>query len=161
MMFPALWLAPIRIVKAAGPWNEDLTLNNDAEYFTRVLLASRRVLFAQGARCRYRSGVPGSLSAQKSPRHWASRKRVVELCESYVRAREDSPRVRRGFALSWSHLAHAAYPYDPVLAEGCVRRARELDPVKVWPDGGPAFKLLSRLIGWRAARRLQVVSGRT
>ena len=36
MMLPALWLIPITIVRAAGPWVEELTLNNDAEYFTRV-----------------------------------------------------------------------------------------------------------------------------
>jgi glycosyltransferase involved in cell wall biosynthesis len=160
MMLPALWLIPMKIVRASGPWAEELTLNNDAEYFTRVLLASERILFCPGARCRYRSGLPSSLSGRKSPQAWASQFRVIELCEAYVRAREDSERVRRGFALSWQHLAHAACPYHPALARRALQRACVLHPITIRPDGGPAFRIFSRLVGWRTARRLQVLSGR-
>jgi glycosyltransferase involved in cell wall biosynthesis len=161
MMFPALWLIPMPIVKRVGPWIEDLTLNNDAEYFTRCLLAAKQVLFCAGARCHYRSNVPGSLSGRKSPRAWASQFRVLELCEVYVRGREDSDRMRRGFALSYQHLAHSSYPYDPELAERALARARILHPTLVRPAGGPIFDLVSRAVGWRAARRLQVACGRS
>jgi glycosyltransferase involved in cell wall biosynthesis len=160
MMFPAIWLIPMCILRNIGPWLEELTLNNDAEYFTRVLLAAKRVLFCPGARCHYRSNVEGSLSGRKSPRAWLSQFRVTELCEAYVREREDSERVRRGFSLSWQHLAHASYPYDPDLAERSLARARALHPVVIRPGGGVAFAVVSRVVGWRAARRLQVASGR-
>jgi glycosyltransferase involved in cell wall biosynthesis len=160
MMFPALWLIPMPLVRAVGPWREDLSLNNDAEYFTRVLLAADRVLFCAGARCYYRSGLAGSLSGRKSPAAWASQVRVLELCESHVRTREDSERVRRGFALSWQHLAHASYPYDRRTARYALRRAKALHDVAIRPDGGPAFHAISRLLGWRLARMLQVASGR-
>jgi glycosyltransferase involved in cell wall biosynthesis len=160
MMFPAIWLIPMTILRKIGPWIEELTLNNDAEYFTRALLAAERVLFCPGARCHYRSNVQGSLSGRKSPRAWASQYRVLELCEAHVREREDSERVRRGFALSWQHMAHASYPYDPNLAERALIRARALHSVSIRPDGGTAFAVVSRVVGWRAARRLQVASGR-
>ena len=162
MMFPALWLIPRAIVEAAGAWNETLSRapGEDAEYFTRVLLAADRVLFCQGACCHYRSGLPGSVSGSKSLRAWASQVRVLELCEKHVLEKEDSERVRRGFALSWQHLAHACYPYEADIAERALARARSLHAVKIHPDGGPAFKVASRLIGWRSARRLQVASGR-
>ena len=160
MMFPALWLVPMGIVRAAGPWREDLSLNNDAEYFTRVLLAADRVLFCPGARCYYRSGLPGSLSGQKTAKAWASQVRVLELCEGYVRNREDSERVRKGFALSWQHLAHACYPYDRTTAQYALERSQALHSVTIHPDGGRTFHLISRLLGWRLARVLQVASGR-
>jgi glycosyltransferase involved in cell wall biosynthesis len=160
MLLPALWLIPRPIANAAGPWDETLTLGDDGEYFTRILLMSERVLFCPGARCHYRSGVSGSLSSRKSLRAWASGYRVLELCEAHVRAHEDSERVRRGFALSWQCLAHSAYPYDPALAENALARAQTLHPVRIMPGGGLRFRWLSRLIGWRAARRLQVASGR-
>jgi len=160
MMFPAIWLVPMQIIRTMGRWKQELTLNNDAEYFTRILLACNQVLFCPGARCYYRSGVGGSLSGQKSPKAWASQFRVIELCERYVRAREDSERVRRGFALSWQHFAHGCYPYEPTLVARALSRARTLHPVTIRPGGGPTFKVISRLIGWRAARRLQVASGR-
>src|SRR5215813_3325865 len=105
MLFPALWLVPRTIADAAGMWDETLSLGDDGEYFTRILLAAEQVLFCRGARCYYRSSLRGSLSSRKTPAAWASGFRVIDLCESHVRAREDSDRVRRGFALSWQHLA--------------------------------------------------------
>lgn len=160
MMLPALWLVPMQVARAVGPWAEDLTLNNDAEYFTRVLLACERVLFCPGACCHYRSGVSGSLSGRKSPAAWRSQYRVLEHCEAYVRAREDSERVRRGFALSWQHLAHGCYPYDSELSARALAHARVLHPVTISPGGGRTFKLASHIVGWRVARKLQVLSGR-
>jgi glycosyltransferase involved in cell wall biosynthesis len=161
MMFPAIWLFSRRIALVAGPWREDLSLADDTEYFTRLILCAKRVLFCEGAWCYYRSGIRGSLSGRKSSQAWASEFKVTELCEEYVRSREDSDHSRRAFALAWQHLAHACYPYDCALAEAALARARSLHPVAIQPDGGFRFRVLSRLIGWRAARRLQVVSGRS
>jgi glycosyltransferase involved in cell wall biosynthesis len=79
MMFPALWLMPRCVVEAAGGWREELSLNNDAEYFTRVLLHADRVLFCEGAKCYYRSGVANSLSGRKSSAAWQSQFAVNEL----------------------------------------------------------------------------------
>ena len=110
------------MARAAGPWNERLSLNDDGEYFTRVALAAERVLFCEGARCRYRSGIAGSLSGS---RNWTSGSAALALCEQHMREREDSERVRRGFALAWQHLAHACHPYAPELAREVVVVADE------------------------------------
>jgi glycosyltransferase involved in cell wall biosynthesis len=160
LIFPALWLIPMPTIRAIGPWHKDLTLSDDSEYFTRALLASKRVLFCPGARCHYRSGMPGSLSGTKSPQGIASHFKVLELCESYVRSVEDSERVRCSFAQAWQYLAHGVYPYDKQVAARALERAKALHPIQIRPDGGPRFRVLSRLIGWRAARVLQVRSGR-
>jgi glycosyltransferase involved in cell wall biosynthesis len=160
MLLPALWLIPRSIVDAAGPWDESLTLGDDGEYFTRIILASEQVLFCPGARAYYRSGVAGSLGGCKSRTAWASQFKVIEMCEGRVLARESSERMRRAFALSWQHLAHGAYPYDPELAERAFAHARALHPISIMPGGGLRFRWLSRVIGWRAARRLQVASSR-
>lgn len=160
MMFPALWLVPRSIILSAGLWAEGISLTDDTEFFTRVLLRSEHVLFCAGARCYYRSGIGGSLSGRKSREAWESQFRVTELCQQYVLAREDSDRVRRGFALSWQHLAHACHPYHRKLAELALARARALHPIQIDPDGGPAFRYVARLLGWKIARLLQVATGR-
>jgi glycosyltransferase involved in cell wall biosynthesis len=160
MMFPALWLIPRPIVALAGPWHADLTVFDDTEYFTRVILHAHHVLFCAGARAYYRSGVSGSLSGRKSPIAWASQFKAIELSERQVLAREDSERMRRAFSLSWQHLAHGAYPYDSALAERAIARSQALHSIRIMPSGGLRFRWLSRIVGWRNARRLQVVSGR-
>lgn len=160
MLFPAMWLLPRAVVDAAGPWNELLTLNNDAEYFTRALLKSSAVLFAPGARCYYRSGLAGSLSGSKTRSAWESQFLVAALCEGYLRRREDSERTRRACSVVWQVIAHACYPYAPDIARHALARARALSPYRLRPDGGPTFRVVSRLLGWRLARRLQRWSGR-
>lgn len=160
MMFPALWLIPRSIAVAAGPWNEGVSVGDDTEFFTRALLCCERVLFCAGAHCFYRSGITGSLSGRKSTEAWKSQLQVTDLCQQYVLAREDSDRVRRGFAQSWQHLAHVCYPYDRRMAFLALDRARALHPIKIEPDGGPLFRSISRLVGWRIARILQVAIGR-
>jgi glycosyltransferase involved in cell wall biosynthesis len=160
MMYPALWLIPRKLVNVAGPWCTEFTMDNEAEYFTRVLLKADRVLFCEGARTYYRSGIRGSVSGQKSPQAWESQFKVLDMCEGRVLERENSDRMRRGFSLAWQTVAHASYPYAPKVAERALARAESLHPIRIRPDGGRAFKVASRLVGWRLARRMQVMSGR-
>lgn len=158
MMYPALWLIPRGITDRTGPWNAAVSTapGEDAEYFTRAVLASRRVLFCAGARTYYRSGIGGA----SSRKHFRSQAMVIDLCQKSVLAVEDSPRMRMGYAKAWQHLAHYAYPYDRAVALEALRRAQALHPVEIRPGGGRAFEILSSLVGWKLARRLQVWSGR-
>lgn len=154
MMFPALWLIPRDVALAAGPWNESLSLADDTEYFTRVLIASRGVKFCDGFAF-YRSSVPGSLSARKSARAWDSAFDVQALCEEHLLAAEDSQRLRSAIARSWHQFAFACYGHEPRLAEEAMRRANAMQVLPMQVPGGPKFRLAANLIGWRQARRVQ------
>lgn len=160
MLFPAMWLVPRAVAERAGPWNQSLSLNDDGEYFTRVVLAADKVIFCAGARCYYRSGIVGSLSGSKSSAAWRSQISSIELCGSHLLSAEDSERTRRVIARLWQRFACACYPYEPALANHGLSLAKALHPVRMEPDGGPAFKLASSVLGWRLARRLQRWSGR-
>ena len=80
----------------------------------------------------------------------------MDLCEGYVRRVEDSERIRREFALHWQRFAHVAYPYDKLIGTRALERASALHSIQIRPGGGLKFRALSRIIGWRAARVLQV-----
>ncbi len=155
MMFPAIWLIPRDLIIAAGPWNEDLSLNDDTEYFTRLLTRVERVLFTPNATAFYRSGVPGSLSGRKADEHWRSAFKVHELCEAHLIRRENTERMRRAASLSWQQFAFSCYPYQAKLAEEALRRAEKLSAAKIrMPDAG-VFGIVAALVGWKWARRLQ------
>ncbi len=94
----------------------ELSLNDDGEFFTRTVLRCRQVLFCEDARTYYRSGITGSLSGLKSRKGWESQFKVIDICEGYLLAREDSDRTRRACAMLWQRLAHASYPYYRSLA---------------------------------------------
>jgi len=63
MMHPACWLIRRDIIDAAGLWNEKLSLDDDGEYFSRIVLASKGTVFVPEAKSYYRSNVAGSLSS--------------------------------------------------------------------------------------------------
>lgn len=156
MIVPIIWLVPRPLALSIDPWNEAIVTWNDREYFTRLVLAARRVLHCSGARCRYRVGNPRSLSQQME---WTTIFDAIALCETHVLTREDSERMRQVFAIDWQSFAHRCFPHDRQLAERALDRARALHPITLQPGGGPRFRLASRLIGWRAARQLQVLAG--
>jgi glycosyltransferase involved in cell wall biosynthesis len=151
------WLIPRRVAELAGPWNESLSDHDDREYMTRVMLAADRVLFCSGARCRWRGGNPHSLSQR---RNWVSTFTAMDLCERHILARADDEGLRKGLAIAWHEMAHACYPYDRTLAERAVARGRALHSVNLEPYGGPRYRMLRTMFGWRTARRLQVMAGR-
>lgn len=155
-----MWLVPRSVCTAAGPWDERLVQNTDGEYFTRVLLCAQNVLFCPGATAYYRSGLSGSVSRRISMKHLESRFLAIHLCERFVLERENSERMRRGFALAWQNLGHFSFPYDRNLAEHALSRAQALHQVRVKPGGGVMFKVARDILGWRAARKLQIMSGR-
>lgn len=155
MMHPAAWLTPRAVAERAGPWNETLSLDDDGEYFCRVLLAGTGVCFCEAARCYYRRHRTGSLSQAKSPDAWRSSHDVCHLVQKAALAREDSARVRHACALNHLRFAFHAWPFARTLARASLAEARRLDPTARRPAAGPRFELLARLIGWRLARRLQ------
>lgn len=160
MLFPARWLVPRALVDAAGPWSEDLSLNNDAEFFVRVLLASRGVRFSGDALAWYRSTVPGSMSARTDAAAIAAHDAALSRIAGHLEPHLDHPGLRRGLSLVWQRYARFAHPYAPALAEAALRRAACLDPARLPIEGGWRTRVVSALFGWRVARRLQVWRGR-
>jgi glycosyltransferase involved in cell wall biosynthesis len=160
MMHPAAWLTSRRLAAKAGPWNESLSLDDDGEYFTRLVLASSGVRHCPGAASYYRSGLAGRLSGAKSDGAWASAFLSLELSVDRLLAAEDSPRTRHACATSFQRFIWEAYP----RAAGCRRkaaaRAAACGGSDFKPAVGPKYHLARRVFGWRLARRLQFFADR-
>jgi glycosyltransferase involved in cell wall biosynthesis len=59
------WLAPRALIERAGPWNKKLSIDDDGEFFARVLLASTERIPVPAAHCSYRKfHSRGNLSAR-------------------------------------------------------------------------------------------------
>ena len=156
MMPPAAWLTPRSLISAGGLWDERLSLNDDGEYFCRVLLAARFIRFCAEARTLYRSNLPGSLSRRRSASAWQSAFLSHQLCERHLLAAEDSPRTRRACADLYQRCAFAIYPDCPDLVTACEANVRRLGGSAQQPGGGRAFRFLVATLGWKVARRLQL-----
>jgi len=59
---PHVYLIPTVIVKKAGKWNEKLTVNDDGEYFSRVILNCSKIKFCNNTFAIYCTGAENRIS---------------------------------------------------------------------------------------------------
>jgi glycosyltransferase involved in cell wall biosynthesis len=157
MMHPSAWLVPRTVAERAGPWDESLSLNDDGEYFCRVLLASAGIAYCAdpGARSYYRSALPGSLSQRRDGRARRSQFHSVELIAAHLLAAEDSPRTRRSAANRFQNFIHDFYPEPRDLMRRAEQRAFALGGASLTPPMGRRTAALARLLGWKNVWRLK------
>ena len=155
MMHPSAWLIPRAIVDRAGIWNEALSLNDDGEYFCRVVLASREIKFCAASKVYYRSGLQGSLSGLKSESGWRSFWRSLQLDRDHVFHHENSPRTRRAFANRFQRLIYDIYPQHPNLQLEIEAEIQQLGGADLSPTGSPLYQQIAAILGWKLTKRLQ------
>ncbi len=152
------WLTPRSVIEKAGRWDEAISTNDDGEYFTRVILNSDGVVFCPDARSYYRSGVPHSLSKRSTPEALAATYRSIEASATHLLNKENSPRTRRACAALYQQFIYDNYPAMPGLicdAESRVRSLGGTDHKLL--GGGKIFRAIRSTLGWKPARRIQVV----
>ena len=154
MMHPAAWLTPRHVLDAAGPWNESLSLNDDGEYFARVLLASRGIAFCPEAESFYRSRIEGSLSGRNDERAKESLLHSAELIASHMLNTEDSGGVRAAIAASYLRVLHTIYPASRPLVQRTEAKIAEFGGTVTAPPMGPRAAAFARVIGWKMTWRL-------
>jgi glycosyltransferase involved in cell wall biosynthesis len=155
MMQCALWLIPRPIITARGLWDERLSLINDFEYFTRLLLGAKEILYTKGARLHYRSGLVNSLSGRKSRAAVESQFLSLMLGTEHLLAVRDTQLTRSVCAGLLQDFDYAHFPTHPDLRAKALARVAELGGSSVEPHGPPGFHVLRRIVGWRLARRMQ------
>ncbi|MEM1394503.1 MAG: glycosyltransferase family A protein [Cyanobacteria bacterium P01_H01_bin.150] len=155
MMHPAAWLVPRKLSQMAGSWNENLSLDDDGEYFGRVILASQGVKFCWGAKSYYRSGISGSLSGSKSQKAWESAFLSLSLGTSSLLAIENSPRTRHASATVFQRFVYEVYPDALNLRQKAELKVQEFGGSSIKPSGGVMFQILSGVLNWKCAKLIQ------
>ena len=155
MMHPSAWLIPRAIADRAGTWDESLSLNDDGEYFCRVILASRAIKFCPEARMYYRSGLQGSLSGLKSESAWRSLWRTLHSIAPIYLIKKRVPRTRRACANRFQRLVYDLYPNDPNLLLEIETEIQQLGGANLLPTGSPFDQKMATILGWKLTKRLQ------
>ena len=90
------WLVSRELAEAAGPWDENLTFDNDGEYYSRVLAASIGTRFVREARMFHRIiGTRQMSSIGNSDKKRESLLRSLKRHVQLLRSLEESERVRK------------------------------------------------------------------
>ena len=155
MVHPASWLTPRSVVEKAGPWDKRLSLDDDGEYFCRVVLASRALRRSGQGRSYYRKFPASShnLSAQSSAAHQRSALLALDLRAEKMLSLTDGDRAKRGLARCYLDRAWSAYPDHPEVSDLALRRARALGMRADPALPSRRSEALAKVFGWKAVRR--------
>jgi hypothetical protein len=154
MMHPGAWLVPREIAEEAGPWDESLTLNDDGEYFARVVAASKGIKCVPEAVSFYRTSPAPTLSKRRGETAFASLWGSVRKTGDVMLALEDSAASRQAVADMCQRFIFEVYPSAANERAAAAEVVSQLGGSVVQPPFGPVSRLLSKLTGWRLALQL-------
>jgi GT2 family glycosyltransferase len=156
-MQTATWLVSRELTEAAGPWDPRLVVDDDGEYFCRVLLASEGVRFVRETGVYYRQSGTSSVSyvGRSEPKmlaQWQS----MQMHIGYLRSLEDSERTRAASVRYLQTWLPYFYPERPDLVEKVQALANELGGHLEVPRLSWKYSWIETLCGPAVAKRAQI-----
>lgn len=157
-MQTATWLTSRELTEAAGPWDARLFVDDDGEYFCRVLLASHGVRFVPGSKVFYRAAPSTRLSyIGQSDKKKDAQLLSMQMHVKYIRSLEDSDRVRAACLTYLQNWLLNFYPERPDIVRELELLAKSLggrleEPRLLW-----RYAWIKPLFGWHAAKNAQIV----
>ena len=155
MMADSSWLTSRTLLETVGPWDESLIINQDGEFFARVLMRCEKVVFDTKSMVYYRNLEEGSVSRQKSYQAAKSLLASLVCYQREILEVEDSIRIRKALKRGYMKYLYDVYPHYPDLLKQAKDLMRKLEVKEKLQIGGPKFQLLSRLMGFDNALRLK------
>jgi glycosyltransferase involved in cell wall biosynthesis len=147
------WLTPKMLIDKAGPWNEKLSLDDDGEFFCRVVLASEMIKFSDKGFNYYRKyNNRQSLSAQKNKKAIESTVLAIDLKLEHLKTVSQDEIINRVFAKHYWWTGVMAYPQFKNLSAYCIKKAKQLGYSGERYVGGRSGHTLSAFAGWKIAR---------
>ncbi|TSJ35972.1 glycosyltransferase family 2 protein [Mucilaginibacter corticis] len=154
---PGRLMLPRVIVDKAGPWNEELTLNDDFEFFTRVALQAKMIVPCMSAVYGYRTGVNG-LSSQKNDPAYLSLFRSMLLSFEPVLAKYGAnEKVQRSCANLWKAYIYEVYPRLTEQRNFAKTQIKVLGGTDFNYPAGGLTSILIKFAGWRIVKQLKIL----
>ena len=157
-MQTAAWLVSRELTESAGPWDTTMHVDDDGEYFCRVLLASDGIRFAPGAHVYHRCVGTMRLSyVGQSDRKMEALWRSMQLHMSCLRLLDDGARARSACVQYLRNYVIDFYPSRLDILEQMQRAAAELGGSLTQPHLSWKYAWIRALFGWRWAQRAQLL----
>lgn len=151
------WLTPMSVINKAGLWNETITVDDDGEFFCRVILESKGIVSTPGVFNYYRKFKKGvNLSAKSDKDSVASMVKAIDLKYAHLLNKRQAERERIELTMARHYLSAAAglYPKHRRIVDYCLQQAKKLGFTKINYEGGKAGKIFSNLFGWKFTKDL-------
>ncbi|WP_199120910.1 glycosyltransferase family A protein [Pedobacter sp. ASV28] len=166
MIQPNAFLVPKKIIESAGTWNTDISpcMDEDGEYFCRVLLNSNKIIFNREVLNYYRKfRFSRSLSSVKSE---ISLRNLVKSTllkhEHLLKVNKDPELLKNIDSATYRTLDEIklmCFNIYPQVFETVTSAQAQLKPHLINRKpilGGTVINLIAKIFGWKVAKRLQL-----
>jgi glycosyltransferase involved in cell wall biosynthesis len=158
MAMTGCWLTHRSLIEQAGPWDEDLIINQDGEFFCRVILKSSKIVFVKDSRVFYRKPQKGNVSQNKSFPSYLSLLKSYKSYEKNILAKLDNNATRMACATNYLNFIYQTHPKYPELLNQAKKHLDQLNLQK-WPlVGGKKFKMMSKFVGFNFALKIRALT---
>jgi glycosyltransferase involved in cell wall biosynthesis len=156
-MQTATWLASRELSEAAGPWDTRMVVDDDGEYFCRVLMKCERVRFVPEAKVYYRASGSSSVSyIGRSNKKMEAQFLSMRLHIEYLRSLEDSERTRAACVTYLQNWLPYFYPEKLDTVKQAQKLAEDLGGKLEVPRLSWKYSWMQPIFGWGATKRAQI-----
>lgn len=153
MIQPNAWLTPRTIIDKAGRWDENLTVDDDGEYFCRVLLAADGIKFShQGINYYRKFEKSRSLSSKKTEQAYQSRLLSTDLKYQHLKSKTDTALLEKVLSRYYWEIGVASFPQFIKLSNEAIQKAKQFGYKGPKYTAGEVSTFLSKILGWRLLR---------
>lgn len=156
MVQTSAWLTPKSLIDKIGSWNEQLSKDQDGEFFCRVVTSANKVIYTSNTLNYYRKHINGdNIGNQKKRIHIKSLLQALYSKSQQFNGLESSTAYKKAMALQYKIIAIEAYPEHKDLSKEALRLSTTFTKSNYLPVlGGRIIELVKHTLGWRIAKSL-------
>jgi glycosyltransferase involved in cell wall biosynthesis len=152
---PMVFLVSRRLTELAGKWNENMSLDDDGEYFARVISHASQIRFISPAHCLKRSTFGLSHSANITDKKLDSLAYSIFTYVRLITSDDESERVRNAVLAFLNRWAIYFYPQRNDIIDQMQDIARGLGGKIERPTLRKKYRWMQKIFGWQIAKQAQ------
>lgn len=152
------WLTPRCIIDKAGEWNENLNVDDDGEYFCRVVLSSKGIIFSGDVFNYYRKhSTTLNLSAQKNLKGITSSLNALLLKSKHLVTVRNDSNTEKVIARHFTELCYSSYPHFKSISRRAYDMAKKYGGLTHPPYlGNKKANILTGILPWKLLLTIRI-----
>lgn len=155
MLQTSCYMVPRKLVIESGGWDETILMNQDGEFFSRILMIADKALFVPSGHVYYRTGEYSSVSKANSE------KKIASLLYTFIKYKENALtfrnniQVRKALSYNFTYLIYLYGNYYPKLYQKAQKEIDELGVGYQVRITSPRARLMCKIIGFNNFMRIR------
>ncbi len=148
-------------IEKAGLWDDNLSLNDDFDFFTRAFTYVKEIIYNDDTTFYYRSGI-GGLSQQKKDvkKQLSNYTSINKSIEKTLVLFPKDENIKKACANVYQSFLYECYPMIKPVCKNAAKQIKILGGSNLKYQSGGISKILYSLFGWKATNYIKYVFGR-